>query len=162
MKNILFLLLLLYSFSNIYSQTTIKIINEEKEPIPYANVVFADKSKGTFIKGTVTDNEGEFTLYDLPNQNKKNIIIKLSCIGYIAKEVEYLGVNNSFIVLQNDTKLLDEVVIKGFKQPYKMRQGILVADVKNSKLAKLATVNNILEKLPFIMAQNGNFSPNLY
>lgn len=168
MRKILILLLFLYSFSNIYSQTTIKIINEEKEPIPYANVVFADKGKGTFIKGTVTDNKGKFTLFDLPDQNKKNIIIKLSCIGYIAKEVEYLGVNNSFIVLQHDTKLLDEVVIKGYKQPYKIHQGALVADVKNSKLAKLATVNNILEKLPFVTVQNGNFtifgkgSPQIY
>lgn len=158
MKKLFLLALLLYSFSNMYSQITIRIINEEKDPIPYANVVFVDKAKGAFIKGTVADKEGAFTLYELPNKNNKNILIKLSCIGYIAKEIDYTEVGNSFIVLQHDTKLLDEVVIKGYKQPYKMHQGVLIADVKNSRLSKLSTVNSILERLPFITVQNGNFS----
>lgn len=64
--------------------------------------------KGTTI-GTITDFDGNF---ELPNV-EKGAVIQVSFVGYLTKEVIWKGTPIS-VVLEDDTKTLEEVVVVGY------------------------------------------------
>lgn len=73
-------------------------------PIIGASVVI----KGT-SNGVATDFDGNFTLQASPGQT-----LVISYIGYLTKEVKVTGQNNYKITLEEDKKVLDEVVVVGY------------------------------------------------
>ena len=75
------------------------------ETIIGANVTI----KGDDSHGAVTDIDGKFSL-NAPSKGT----ITVSYIGYMPKEVSLSDKNNYIIVLSEDTKALDEVVVVGF------------------------------------------------
>lgn len=90
-----------------YAQVkTIKgiVTDETGEPLIGVNVV----EIGT-TNGTITGIDGDFTLIVKPNGK-----LKVSYIGYKAKEVVIDGKTNIKITLEADNKLLDEVVVVGY------------------------------------------------
>ena len=80
------------------------IVDGQNTPIIGANVV----EKGT-SNGTVTDYSGDFTL-----NVAKNAVLKISYIGYIEQEISVGNKNKINIVLQEDNKALDELVVVGY------------------------------------------------
>ncbi|MDO4229174.1 MAG: DUF5686 family protein, partial [Capnocytophaga sp.] len=81
MPKIVYILVLLFCIPFLgWGQTSVagKVIDENGNPIPFANIIF----KNTTI-GTSSDNEGNFTL----NSNKDHSILEVSFIGYATKEI---------------------------------------------------------------------------
>ncbi|MDY9918232.1 MAG: carboxypeptidase-like regulatory domain-containing protein, partial [Proteiniphilum sp.] len=74
------------------------------EAVIGANVM----EKGT-TNGTVTDIDGSFTL-----NVEADAILQISYIGYLTQEVNTTGRTSFDIVLQEDTKMLAEVVVIGY------------------------------------------------
>ena len=74
------------------------------EPIIGANVTV----KGQSI-GTITDIDGRFVL-DAP----KNAVLQITYIGYVSQEVKVGSQKELNIILKEDTKTLDEVVVIGY------------------------------------------------
>ena len=74
------------------------------EPIIGANVIVKGQSTGT-----ITDIDGRFVL-DTP----KDAVLQITYIGYVSQEVKVSGKKEFTIVLKEDTKTLDEVVVVGF------------------------------------------------
>ena len=102
------------------------IIDQYGEPVIGANIV----EKGT-TNGIITDIDGKFTL-----QIKENAILQISYIGYVSKEIP-AGNNTSFsIVLEEDTKTLDEVVVVGYGTA---RKGDLTGAISSIKGETLTT-----------------------
>lgn len=76
------------------------------EPVIGANIIL----KGVHDIGTVTNIDGNFSL-DVPSEGGT---LQVSFIGYLSQEIQ-IGNKNSFnIILKEDTKTLDEVVVVGF------------------------------------------------
>jgi hypothetical protein len=67
--------------------------------------------KGT-TQGTITDIDGKFSL-GVPD--KKSVIV-ISFIGYATKELQVDPSKPMSIVLEEDTKVLDEVVVVGYQE----------------------------------------------
>lgn len=81
------------------------IITDEKgEPIIGANVV----EKG-IQNGTITDIDGNFAL-----EVNQNAILEVSYIGYLNKSIPVADNKSLSIILIEDTKTLDEVVVVGY------------------------------------------------
>lgn len=76
------------------------------EPIIGANVTL----KGVQNVGTVTDLDGHFSL-NIPLENETLLI---SYIGYLSQEIPIGNKSNFNIILKEDAKALDEVVVVGF------------------------------------------------
>ncbi|MDY9919212.1 MAG: carboxypeptidase-like regulatory domain-containing protein, partial [Proteiniphilum sp.] len=74
------------------------------EPVIGANVI----EKGT-ANGTVTDTDGRFFL-----TIESGGVLQISYIGYLGQEINTAGRTSFDIVLQEDTKLLAEVVVIGY------------------------------------------------
>ena len=55
-----------------------KLIDEDSQPLPYANVVLLSLPDSTFVTGTISGEDGSFTL----GATSENQIVKISSIGY--------------------------------------------------------------------------------
>lgn len=100
------------------------------EPIIGANV----KVKGTTV-GSITDLDGNFTL-SVP----KGALLEVSYIGYTSKEVKVVDTKSLEVILEEDTKVLNEVVVTalGIKKESKA----LTYNVQELKAADLVTVKD--------------------
>lgn len=78
--------------------------NSQGETIIGANIV----EKGT-SNGTITNVDGQFTLRVAPNA-----ILKVSYMGYTEQEVNTRNKNKVEIILTEDARLIDEVVVVGY------------------------------------------------
>lgn len=105
MKNIL-LFFLIFKSLMIFSQTKVsgRVIDQNGDPIPYANVVFKRSKIGSY-----SDQDGYFKLY---SEKRKFPSIEVSFVGYTSKEIKLKDqdTENLEIVLQEGEQL-EEVTI---------------------------------------------------
>lgn len=126
----LFLLLTLLSFSLTalaQQKVTGKVKDSSGEPVIGASVVV----KGNNTMGTITDFDGNFML-DVPTKS----VLVISYIGYVTQEVPTAGKKSLLIILKEDTKTLDEVVVIGYGTQRKGDVTSSVASVKADNFVK--------------------------
>lgn len=107
----LILLLLLSVFTiNAQNRITLRgtVTDTNGQPIAGATVGV----KGDNTRRTMTDQAGKFTLI-VPNNN---VTLHVSFISMVTKEVKVVGNTTLRIVLEDDVKLLKEVVVVGYGQ----------------------------------------------
>ncbi len=111
MKTPLFIALLLFGFAS-FAQTTVsgKVVDQNNEPIPGANIVIEGKAIGT-----TADFDGLFTL---ETSEVPPFQLKITSIGY-SDATEGVTENNQTltIVLNEAQTFLDEVVISASRTP---------------------------------------------
>ena len=119
-RNLSFLLLFLCLGSFSYGQNksiTVSghiIDGSTKFQIAYATIAITKKSDGTAIAGSLSDENGRFSLSGIPSGN---YTVAISMMGYLTKEQTfYAGTLSDFLNLNTielapDSKTLDEVVI---------------------------------------------------
>lgn len=108
-KSILPLLGLLLSLSLSAQDVAVKghVKDHTGEPLIGANILI----KGTSV-GTISDVDGNFTLKAAVND-----ILSITCIGFKGQELTVTGSNTPLVItLQEDTEMLDEVVVIGYGQ----------------------------------------------
>ena len=103
-----------------------QVVDENGDPIIGATVMM----KGT-SKGAITDLNGNFTL---ENAAKGTLVI--SYIGYITEEVQTNGQASVKVVLKEDAKRLDEVVVIGYGTQRKEELTSSVMSVKASEFVQ--------------------------
>ena len=136
-----------------FAQTiTVNGIVKDKtgEAVIGANVLV----KGT-TNGTITDFDGIFTL----NANKGDIIV-FSFIGYKSQELPVAEQMN--VVLQDDTQLLEDVVVIGYGSVKKSDLSGSVVAIKAEEMNKGAVTSPqelIMGKVPGLSISQGNGAP---
>ena len=129
MKHLFLLLtLLIFSLTALAQQkVTGKVKDSSGEPVIGASVVV----KGNNTMGTITDFDGNFML-DVPTKS----VLVISYIGYVTQEVPTAGKKSLEIILKEDTKTLDEVVVIGYGTQRKGDVTSSVASVKADNFVK--------------------------
>ncbi|WP_455666560.1 TonB-dependent receptor [Phocaeicola sp.] len=107
------------------------IVDDQGEPIIGASVL----EKGT-TNGTITDFDGHFSLHI---SSGTELIV--SYVGYTTKTVKIGNQSIIKIVLVEDTKTLDEVVVIGYGTQKKSDVSGSVTTVSGEKLTKMPTAN---------------------
>lgn len=87
------------------SKTVSGTVNDAMGPVIGASVLV----KGT-TNGVITDIDGNFTLQDVP----ANGTIQVSFVGYKTQDISVAGKSSINVKLQEDTEMLDEVVVVGY------------------------------------------------
>ncbi|SEA20118.1 TonB-linked outer membrane protein, SusC/RagA family [Porphyromonadaceae bacterium KH3R12] len=102
-------------------------------PIIGANIVEMSEN----MNGTITDMDGNFLL-----EVEDNAILRVSYIGYLSQEINTAGKTTFSIILEEDTKTLDEVVVTalGVKREEKSL-GYAVQNVSGSSLQTVKGVD---------------------
>ena len=96
--------------------------------------------KGT-TNGTITGFEGDFSLSNV----KKGDVIQISFIGFVTQEVKWQGKPIS-IVLKEDTKTLDEVVVVGFGTQKKSKVTGAVSTMSAEEFTA-RPINNVVDAM---------------
>ncbi len=96
-----------------------RVIDEQSQPMPFANVVLVNRSDSAFIQGAVTKDDGTFTI----ETEKQDGLLKVSSVGYIIRYIDAWQGNVGDIQMQPDTQTLGEVTVKGYRPQYKMTTG---------------------------------------
>lgn len=122
--------------------------------MPYANVFLLNQQDSTFIKGTVSDENGAFSLDGYQNGD----ILKVSAMGY---KTNYLVCHNESIgniTLLDDAKLLGEVVVKGHRNYVKSNNMGLNVSMIGNPLSKLGSALDAIKQMPLISGIGTNIS----
>ena len=111
------------------------VIDVNDQPLPGANILV----KGT-TSGTQTDFNGNFSL-QVANEN---VVLIVSYLGFLTKEVAISGENSITVTLQQDSAKLDEAVITalGIKREEKSL-GYSVSEVSGTAIRESSEVNLI-------------------
>ena len=103
-----------------------QVTDEKKNVMPGVTILL----KGTTV-GTVTNKDGNYMLV-LPGQEK--ITLVYSFVGMITQEVEYTGKDTINVVLKEDSKMVDEVVVNGYQT---MRKSDVVGSMTTVKASDI-------------------------
>lgn len=132
-------------------EVTGKVVDENNSPLDYVNVVLYRDS--IYITGTVTDEEGLFTI---STEVAGNLKAKVSYLGYETSECivptsGYLGI----ISLTPATVELGEVVVRATRPSTTMKGNVLVTNVENTSLSIAGTANDVLSRVPMVVNNGG-------
>ncbi|CAL2062903.1 TonB-dependent receptor [Tenacibaculum sp. 190524A05c] len=128
----LILLLLAFSSLNLFSQQiSVKgtVVDNTNTPLPGVNVII----KGT-TKGTNTDFDGNYTLSNV--EGTETLIF--TSIGFVSKEISINGRTTINVTLEEDSALLDEIVVTGLGQSQnKKTVSTAVSTISSKKIGEL-------------------------
>jgi hypothetical protein len=136
-------------------EITGRVIDEQSQPMSFANVVLVNRSDSAFIVGAVTKDDGTFSI---STDNKQDGLLKVTSVGYIIRYIDARQGNVGDIQMQPDTQTLGEVTVKGYRPQYKMTTGGMTVDIQNSLLKDVGTADNVLSMLPQVQGEDGNFT----
>ena len=131
-----------------------RVIDEQAKPMPFANVVLVSRADSAFIAGTMTKDDGTFSI----STDIQDGLLKVTSVGYTTKYLDARTGNVGDIQMQPDTKELGEVVVKGERPQYKMTAGGMTVDIQNSLLKDVGTADDVLSMLPQVQGGDGNFT----
>lgn len=130
-----------------------KLIDENSQPLPYANVVLLSLPDSAFVNGTISGEDGSFTL----EATSENQIVEISSIGYktVYKPTTpaYIGI----VQLVSDVQMLGEVVVKGNIPVTRIKNDALETNVQGTVLSKAGTAEDVLAHIPGLQKKTDGF-----
>ena len=141
-----------------------KLIDENSQPLPFANVVLLSLPDSAFVNGTVSGEDGAFTL----EATSENQIVKISSIGYKTVCKPISPANIGIVQLVSDAQVLGEVVVKADLPKMQLKGDAMVTTVQGSILEKAGTGEDLLNKIPGVSAGDdevnvfGSGTPEIY
>ena len=127
-----------------------KVVDEQGQPIEFANVAVLSKADSTVLCGTVTAEDGTFNIVTKENDG----IMMVAILGY---QTVYLApVDGAVITLREDASLLESAAITAIMPKTKLTGEGIATSVRGSVLENAGTANDVLKKVPgLIKGQNG-------
>ena len=162
-KNYLRLLIpsiFLFLFSNISFSQTIKgkvVHAKTGVPVEFVNVVLKEAGSNTFIKGTVSDNDGAFIIQNI---STGKYMLEFSSIGYKNTEKQAEVTSTSQVVdlgrvkIDEDATMLDEVNIVGMAAQMKFDIDKKVFNVDENISSTGGSASDILSNIPSVEVDN--------
>ncbi len=153
--------LLIFSYSNAQTNVTVSGIVKDKNSkavLPFVNVVLKTEKDSTFVSGTVTNEEGLFTLSKIKSGN---YYFEVSYIGYAKKRqalfvgnlTEYLDIKT--IEIEEKSSALQEVVITGKTAEISEKMDKKTFSLKDNISQSGGSVLQAMQNLPSVTVQDG-------
>lgn len=163
MKILISICLLISAGLTSYAQEILKgrVSDASGEPVPYANVALLSKSDSTIVSGTVTDEDGTFSI-----ASEEDRILMVAMLGY---ETIYLTPSeNMTIILKEDPALLEGAVSTGMMVKTRVTATSMVTEIQGTVLGSSGSVLEMLGKVPGMVSKGdelevlGKGSPVIY
>lgn len=136
------------------------IKDELENPMELVNVTLLKQTDSIFIKGTVTNNLGHFTI-ELPSPiaNSKDYLLSFSYLGYRTKYIVLDTPNLEYnIQLEPLSYAIEEFTIIGQQKPYKMDGSKIKAQISGSLLSSAGNAFDVMKHLPFLKVSGTNIN----
>ena len=112
-KIILFTLLLGFTLTGYAQKLTGKVVDEQNDPVPGANVIVKETDQGT-----TTNFNGEFSI----DIKEFPVTIEVSFVGYKPEKITLNGPKTLNIVLKENNEFLDDVVVTASRGKEKIKE----------------------------------------
>ena len=127
-----------------------KILGYGEEPLEYVSVAVLQQSDSTYVNSTITDANGDFSIYELP---KDSLLIQINYVSY-KPYFKSIVFNNQLIdlktiTLEEDDNALDEVVIT-VSAPIQIKNDTIAYNANSFKINPGDNIEGLLKKLPGI------------
>ena len=153
-QTFLILIGLLMTAISSYGQTLKgKVIDENKQPLAYANVVL-QTADSVYVTGTVSKANGQFEI--AMHENAR--LVNISFVGYNSIIQEIGQYDLGVIQLLPDTQLLGEVEVVANRPSIEPSANGLKANIAGTSLAKMGTASEMLSHLPFVTGKEGSYT----
>ncbi len=136
--------------------------DNEKKPIEFANVTLQHAKDSSFVMGAVTDTAGYYA-FEQVKPGKYRVVAQQ--IGFQKKHSEevHVGEISSHIVqdvvLEEELRHLDEVVIQGKKPIVQQEPGKMIVNIENTASSAGLMAIDLLKRMPGVQVDNdGNIS----
>ena len=128
------------------------IIDEQGQPVAYANIALLNPVDSTLLSGGVSNESGYFAI---PYEQEKTLI-RISYVGF--KTIYRLcdKDNVGTIRMHPDSYKLNGVEVKGQRPLVRMKDDAFVTTVEGSYLAKMGTGNDVLGQIPGVLRNGEN------
>lgn len=143
-----------------FGQVLGKLTTVSGQPVSYANVSLLKAADSTLIRSAFSSEKGDYKLdYIIPGQ----YLLRLSSVGYqiLYTPVFELTTGQLFKdigtqVLNEDTKQLGEIVIRGYRPLIQQRADGTIINVERSLMTKGSSALEVLERSPGVVIDHQN------
>lgn len=163
-KKVLYFLILQLSFftmSNAQTSVTVSGLIKDKNTktvLPFVNVVLKTEKDSSFVSGTVTNEEGRFSLSKIKSGN---YYLEVSYIGYkttkqslfVGNLTEYLDIKT--IEIEEKSTSLQEVVVTGKTAEINEKMDKKTFSLKDNISQSGGSVLQAMQNLPSVTVQDG-------
>ena len=131
-----------------------QIVDSKNQPIAFANVILTDRENPEILKGTTSNDDGNF---QINNIDKGNYTLKVSFLGFGDSFIKMNLIGNvdlKRIILEESMETLEGITVVAKKPTVDRLVDRLVFNVENSTLSN----NNVLDVLkhtPGVLVSNG-------
>ena len=138
------------------------IVDEQGQPVAYANVAVMNPSDSTLLSGGVSNESGYFVIpYETPptvgGGREGAVLARISFVGYKTvwrlSNKEHLGT----IRLQPESYTINGVTVEGERPKVKLEGNTLVMNVEGTVMERLGTAEDVLSRVPMISKKGEGF-----
>ena len=120
-----------------------KVVNEEGEPIPYANVLVLQAGDSTFVNGCVTEDDGTFLL---PDPYTDHYLLRVTYVGYQSQTVTCTAEN--YLQMRPQENQLKEVSVTATRPLVERKNGAYLTHITGTPLSLMGSAADMIGHLP--------------
>ena len=129
------------------------IIDENRQPVPYANIYLLHPSDSTVIGGGVSNEAGIFVIpYEQPT-----VIARISYVGYKTTyrlcSHEHVGT----IQIKPETMTIKGILVTGERPKVRLQGNSLIMNVEGTVMERLGTAEDVLTRVPMLAKRGEGF-----
>ncbi|MFK8059889.1 MAG: TonB-dependent receptor [Polaribacter sp.] len=153
------LFILFFGILSTFSQHKIngKIVDEENQPLPFANIILYEIGSKENPKGTVSNDNGRYSFDKVASGKYK---IEISMLGFETQKIKEFELNSNKIfniTLKEESTTLNEVVIKSKRPVIRQTAEKLIVDLEKSEMIN-TNLQDVMRKIPGVLVTNNGIS----
>jgi outer membrane receptor protein involved in Fe transport len=156
--------LLTFQYSQAQKIITGTVKDERSIPLPYSNVLLIKESDSSLVKGIVSDLNGNF---EIKNIESGSYVLKALMVGYHPffspiRITDQKSVYIFDIIMNEDVRNLEEVVVKAQKPLYEKRADRTIVNVQSQITSSSKSVLDVLARSPGVIVNQQNNSISMF
>ena len=129
------------------------IIDENPQPVPYANIYLLHPSDSTVIGGGVSNEAGVFVIpYELPT-----VLARVSFVGYRTTYRLCSKEQVGFIQIKPEAQTIKGILVTGERPKVQLQGNSLVMNVEGTVMERMGTAEDVLSRVPMISKKGEAF-----